>query len=533
MASLVSPRRRKTGAASLWVGTALLLVTSFLPGCGAGGGQDLAGSAPPPAVSIQTSSLPSAGMSAPYATTLSASGGTAPYAWSLTSGSQLPQGLALATSGLISGTPTMLGTFAFGVSVTDSSSPSLSDSAAYSIVVSTFDASVALLHVGDAWTGESYPLSAIGASSTTFTVVQNQSGGSITGASPSTSRATFVAGPGTGTDVVRATSGAGESEDLTIPVVTNPAANMTAIFSSTDVWHLRFDEKVDGSHAFDSDFHAALSDIGFRAATSTSSTGTAADELAELYARTQILRNLNVMYGNNADGSRASGGFAISFPFVEPDLPHVCPANGQVSSPAVNQFNVMSVLGGGEGGVIGTAYLDGTSNGAQENDTTTASAGELGVFVREIASFFNSAFHAQTSTLPGVAVGASDVAALKALLYGQANPGGRYLELKRIGEGFGKTVAAVAAHEIGHSLGLDHTSPSASGSIMNASAVIGPGASYSFVASDQALLANGLPGPGRGGSPLRVDALRWAAPGEGVEGATAVVCACRLHRRGR
>ena len=165
-------------------------------------------------------------------------------------------------------------------------------------------------------------------------------------------------------------------------------------------------------------------------------------------------------------------------------MPHVCPADGAVSSPAVNQYNVISLLGGGSGGVIGTAYLDSTSNDSQENDTTTSSSGELGVFVIELGSFFSSAYH--NTTLPAAPVGASDVAALKALLYGQASPGGRYAEIKRIVEGFGKTVAAVAAHEIGHSLGLDHTNPSVSGSIMNASAVIGPGATYAFVASDQA-----------------------------------------------
>jgi len=531
MESSVRRLRPRTGGAFLRLALALLLATSGFPGCGGGGAPSSDGSGPPPAISIQTTVLPSAAVNAPYSTTLTAHGGTAPYAWSLTSGSTLPQGLALSSSGAIAGTPTTLGTFVFGVAVTDSSSPAATDTAAYSILVSTFDASIALLHAGDAWTGESYPLSAIGASSTTFTVVQNQSGASIANASPATSRASYVAGAGTGTDVVRATSAEGSTTDLTIPVVPNPAANFTARFSTTDVWHLRFEGKVDASHGFDTDYHAALADLGLRAATSTSSTGTTADELADLYLRQQVLAQLNVMYGNASDGTPSSGGFKISFPFVEPDVPHVCPADGTVSSPAVNQYNVISIIGGGSGGVIGTAYLDSTSNDSQENDTTTSSSGELGVFVIELGSFFSSAYH--NTTLPAAPVGSSDVAALKALLYGQASPGGRYAEIKRIVEGFGKTVAAVAAHEIGHSLGLDHTNPSVSGSIMNASAVIGPGASYAFVSSDQGILASDLPGPGRGGSPLRVDALRYAAPGEGTEGASVVVCACRLHRRGR
>jgi|LSQX01.3.fsa_nt_gb hypothetical protein len=53
-----------------------------------------------------------------YSISLEASGGTAPYRWSRLSGS-LPPGLRLSSSGVISGTPTSMGSYTFTVRVTD------------------------------------------------------------------------------------------------------------------------------------------------------------------------------------------------------------------------------------------------------------------------------------------------------------------------------------------------------------------------------------------------------------------------------
>jgi len=56
-----------------------------------------------------------------YSVTFQASGGHTPYTWTLTSGS-LPAGLTL-TNGVLSGTPTTAGTLSFGLTVTDSATP--------------------------------------------------------------------------------------------------------------------------------------------------------------------------------------------------------------------------------------------------------------------------------------------------------------------------------------------------------------------------------------------------------------------------
>jgi lysophospholipase L1-like esterase len=79
-----------------------------------------AGSAP----SITTTALPDATAGTAYSRPLAGSGGVAPYTWSVTSGA-LPTGLNLdVNNGIISGTATTAGTYTFGVTLTDSATPS-------------------------------------------------------------------------------------------------------------------------------------------------------------------------------------------------------------------------------------------------------------------------------------------------------------------------------------------------------------------------------------------------------------------------
>ena len=94
------------------------------------------------ALSVTTSSLPGGVQGAAYATTtLAATGGTLPYTWSIVSGS-LPPGLSLSGAGVLSGTPTAIGSFSFTVQAADSSSPKKTATAALSIVVSVQTSSI-------------------------------------------------------------------------------------------------------------------------------------------------------------------------------------------------------------------------------------------------------------------------------------------------------------------------------------------------------------------------------------------------------
>src|SRR5271154_4267124 len=71
---------------------------------------------------ITTKSIPSVTAGAAYTETLAASGGKSPYHWKLSSGT-LPQGLSLASTGVLSGTTAQTGPFDVTFQVTDSSWP--------------------------------------------------------------------------------------------------------------------------------------------------------------------------------------------------------------------------------------------------------------------------------------------------------------------------------------------------------------------------------------------------------------------------
>ena len=86
-------------------------------------------------LSITTTSLPNATVGAAYSASLQASGGTSPYTWTVASGSTLPGWLTLSGSGNLTGIPTAAGTANFSLTVTDSSSPAQSKTAALSITI--------------------------------------------------------------------------------------------------------------------------------------------------------------------------------------------------------------------------------------------------------------------------------------------------------------------------------------------------------------------------------------------------------------
>jgi large repetitive protein len=84
---------------------------------------DVAGASGPVApLVITTTSLPDVPIFAKYKAALADDGGTKPYKWTLTDGA-LPPGVKLAKSGKITGAPSELGAFTFGVTVTDSTKP--------------------------------------------------------------------------------------------------------------------------------------------------------------------------------------------------------------------------------------------------------------------------------------------------------------------------------------------------------------------------------------------------------------------------
>ena len=73
-----------------------------------------------PSITVNpTSPLPSGRIATPYSQTITATGGVAPHTFSLATGSFLPAGLTLSSTGLLSGTPTVGGNFSFTIVATD------------------------------------------------------------------------------------------------------------------------------------------------------------------------------------------------------------------------------------------------------------------------------------------------------------------------------------------------------------------------------------------------------------------------------
>jgi Putative Ig domain len=95
-------------------------------------------------LTISTTSLPNGTVGTAYTSTLAASGGTTPYTWTLTSGT-LPAGLTLASTGVISGTPTATATAtALTFTATDASVPAQSKTVNLTLTVTSSGVTVSI-----------------------------------------------------------------------------------------------------------------------------------------------------------------------------------------------------------------------------------------------------------------------------------------------------------------------------------------------------------------------------------------------------
>ena len=68
-------------------------------------------------ITVSPSTLPNGRKTIAYSQTITASGGTSPYLFRVSSGS-LPAGITLSSAGVLSGTPTVTGTFAITIQAT-------------------------------------------------------------------------------------------------------------------------------------------------------------------------------------------------------------------------------------------------------------------------------------------------------------------------------------------------------------------------------------------------------------------------------
>ncbi len=102
--------------------------------------------APTPLV-IATASLPAAQVGQPYSAALASSGGAPPVTWRVAQGS-LPAGLSLSEAGVISGTPSQLGSFSITFEAADQAAQVVSAALTLSVAAGVLDVTTATLPSG-------------------------------------------------------------------------------------------------------------------------------------------------------------------------------------------------------------------------------------------------------------------------------------------------------------------------------------------------------------------------------------------------
>ena len=193
-------------------------------------------------VTVSPATVPNGTVATAYSQTLTASGGVAPYSFAVSAGA-LPAGLTLSSAGVLSGTPTAGGTFAFTVSATDSSPfpGPFSGNQAYTLTIAP--ATVTLPAVvlpggvlGSAYTGNTGPATggtapyayAVTAGALPGGLTLNPATGAITGTPSALGTFNFTV---TATDSSTGTGPYSGSRAHTITVIDNPpvASNSTLI----------------------------------------------------------------------------------------------------------------------------------------------------------------------------------------------------------------------------------------------------------------------------------------------------------------
>lgn len=478
---------------------ALVSILVLATGCGAAGAdaQERSAQSVTP-LEFTTASLPDGSTGVAYApTAISTRGGSGDVGIQLASGT-LPPGLYLTSDGRLVGTPHEPGLYEFTAEASDGEQNA---ARSYCIAVDHFALVVESgLRHGHAWSGRELVLRVTGTSEPVqIELATNASAGRVLRQDQEGRRMVYIPGRVEGEivkDVIRARLlSSGAVRELSLSIAPDPMANHFARFGSTDVWMLEFGGKR-GAHPYATDLQATLASVGLRSPASTDRQGTPADRMAEELLRLGVLRHLNTMFGRNADGSAGAEGLAISFTQELPESGYERPAPGQWLSGAPHRYSVMAFVDGSSHGVVGTALTDSHLNSLHMHNAP-GSSGELGVFLNRVTEVVSLVYHVGTGPLVRQPLAASDLEHLEALLYGLPGGGARYQDLQYMLEGLARSLAAVAAHEVGHSLGLAHTNPTTYGSLMNSAATIHPLAEHRFIPEDLARLRQALPGPGR------------------------------------
>jgi hypothetical protein len=175
-------------------------------------------------IGISTSTLPSGTVGSSYNQSLAATGGITPYTWSVSAGA-LPPGLALATNGVLGGTPTASGSYSFTVRVADAGGQSATRAFTLQVIAGL---SITTTSLPAASTGVSYSqqLAASGGSAPySWTLVSGAlpagltlgSGGIVSGTPTSAGAASFV---------VQVSDGASRTDTQALTITVNSSVSV-------------------------------------------------------------------------------------------------------------------------------------------------------------------------------------------------------------------------------------------------------------------------------------------------------------------
>ena len=508
----------------------------LLAGCGQGfltGGSDLQdprNQAGPSAeaLTITTSQLPGAQRDVPYpATRIETRGGSGRIGFDLVAG-RMPAGLTLTGDGRIIGLPEETGAFPLVVRATSGAEEA---DRALVLPVEAFAVSVTDgLRFGQAWSGRVLHLQAVGAlGDVTWDVTYAGTDGTLV--PEADGRARYLPGssqPGGTTDIVRATDATtGQSAVVELHVCPDPVAGHIARFGTTDVWYVDFDPK-EGVHPFASDWHAALAELGLRGRDSFGSLGRPVDQKADLYIRRSVLEQLNRHFLRDENGESGLGGLGISFPIERPGTGYAHAAVGRWLGGQQAAYSIMAISAIDQVGTIGVAMND-DGNRVHENNSPGSDMGPLGVFVNRAVDHILSTYQLGQRACIVTPLADADVGRLDALLYERRAIDSRAEDIAYVSWALARSVAAVVAHEIGHSLGLGHTARTTDGSLMNSWVSIHPLSEYAFLPEDVVVLRDALPGPGRLGGGLSKTTLSTQVEDLGPVGAHLCGAGCSLR----
>ncbi len=232
---MLSNFRFRCGGVSRVLGVSALLAVLFAAGCSSGGSA-------PFAVTTTSGQLAKVVINSAYpSTTLTAANGTAPYTWTITGGA-LPTGLQLSSAGVLSGMPTVFGTFNFTVTVTDSATPTAhTATGSLSVLINPAIASVGLsptTEVGGASSTATVTLSGAAAAAATVTLSSSNASATVpasvtvaAGATTATFQVTTTAVSSSAQAIVTATYGVSKTATLTVnpPTVSSDVLALSTV----------------------------------------------------------------------------------------------------------------------------------------------------------------------------------------------------------------------------------------------------------------------------------------------------------------